>query len=693
MKEFTLGTMYWLNPRFSAEEMRRDCRNMKENGYTLARIIVWWELVEKKEGVYDFSFVERFFAAAEENGLHVMCTVGFYPPYWLTCRLDSQGKNDPGRYPSLERPEVREPLARLIRELVTRFRSSPALESWNIWNEPTLNTTFSPPVLEKFAAWLKRKYPTDEALADGWLGEYPVLGLIAPDSRAELDAAWLEQALRLGSRGRSSVILYDFYAFAADLLCEEVQFLCGEIKKHDTCHPTHTNLHGVNGNPASPGRDFHKTAVLPDSISCSIHQSNDNPNLGTLRNRLNFYCCGIDRTWSWRKDDRAMVGELQVGSSNIHARQYTPTPATITFELWQAYASGMTGVIHWLWQAWRAGTFENGEFGLRAPADGGETPRSRAVKAFAELFRANEKELLSVAPRSTASIAILDSYANGIFQLLQWLDHQGVPDFGMEYFNAVLGCYRALNEANFAVDFISEEEVRQGKLSQYKLLYLPHVNVMEKPVADAVCEFVKQGGCAWADGRMGSHDEHMFVRKSIPCHQLNELFGVREAEYLTGEEKIEAVADGGIRVAGQKSRQIFEPLPGATVHAAYPDGSAAAVDHSFGRGASRIWGLDLSLRLWEHCDSAAEQEIASFARKCGISPELELPPGIIGRKLTSPNGHGVIILTSIADRVIEFELPVAGKSLYGYGKSSGKTTLLALPAEQMEVVIHTGLQL
>lgn len=74
----------------------------------------------------------------------------------------------------------------MIRELVTRFRSSPALESWNIWNEPTLNTTFSPPVLEKFAAWLKRKYPTDEALADGWLGEYPVLGLIAPDSRAEL---------------------------------------------------------------------------------------------------------------------------------------------------------------------------------------------------------------------------------------------------------------------------------------------------------------------------------------------------------------------------------------------------------------------------------------------------------------------------------------------------------------------------
>lgn len=63
MKEFTLGIMYWLNPRFTFEEMNRDCRNMKENGYTLARIIVWWELAEKKEGVYDFSFVERFFAA------------------------------------------------------------------------------------------------------------------------------------------------------------------------------------------------------------------------------------------------------------------------------------------------------------------------------------------------------------------------------------------------------------------------------------------------------------------------------------------------------------------------------------------------------------------------------------------------------------------------------------------------------
>ncbi len=352
----------------------------------------------------------------------------------------------------------------------------------------------------------------------------------------------------------------------------------------------------------------------------------------------------------------------------------------------------MTGVIHWLWQAWRAGTFENGEFGLRAPADGGETPRSRAVKAFAELFRANDKELLAVAPRSTASIAILDSYANGIFQLLQWLDHQGVPDFGMECFNAVLGCYRALNEANFAVDFISEEEVRQGKLAQYKLLYLPHVNVMEKPVADAVCEFVKQGGNVWADGRMGSHDEHMFVRKSIPCHQLNDLFGVREAEFLTGNGEFEAVTNTGIRVCGQKRRQIFEPHPGATVHATYPDGSAAAVDHSFGRGASRIWGLDLALRLQEHCDSAAEREIASFARECGVSPELELPPGIVGRKLTSPDGDGVILLASVADREIKFELPVAGKCLYGYGKPSGGKTLFALPAEQMEVVIHSGKQ-
>ena len=85
MREFTVGTMYWLNPNYGRKEFACDCRRLVENGYTLVRLIVWWELVEEKKGRYDFSFVDDFMAEAEKTPLNVMVTVGFYPPFWLTC--------------------------------------------------------------------------------------------------------------------------------------------------------------------------------------------------------------------------------------------------------------------------------------------------------------------------------------------------------------------------------------------------------------------------------------------------------------------------------------------------------------------------------------------------------------------------------------------------------------------------------
>ena len=106
MNDFTLGTMYWLDPLCTASDMEEDCRKIRENGYDLVRIIAWWEIVEQVEGQYELAYIDRFFRAAEKYKLRVMFTIGFYPPYWLTCKLDELGKNDPGRYPSLQRPEV-----------------------------------------------------------------------------------------------------------------------------------------------------------------------------------------------------------------------------------------------------------------------------------------------------------------------------------------------------------------------------------------------------------------------------------------------------------------------------------------------------------------------------------------------------------------------------------------------------------
>jgi len=689
MKEFTLGIMYWMNPRLSAGEVRRDCRNIAENGYRMIRIIVWWELVEEREGKYDFSLVDRVFAAAAECGLKIMCTIGFYPPFWLTARLDALGKNDPGRYPSLEHSEVREPLAALIRELVTRYAASPALESWNVWNEPTPNLTKNRPVLEQFAAWLNERYPSRAELLENWRGEYPVFCLLAPGESEPLDADWLERAFRLGSRGRSSAMAYDYAVFSSTLFRRELGWLCDEVKLYDRKHPTHTNFHSIHDNPASIGREDGRAAGIPDSISCSMHQSNDNPRAADPGCRRNFYRCGVDRTWSWLKGGRAMVGELQVGTSDVHFRQqYTPTPETVAFELWQSYAAGLEGVIHWLWQAWRAGTFENGEFGLRAPADGGETPRSRAVAEFARLFREN-REMLLAAEREPARIAILDSFSDGIYRLLQQEARPGAPGIVSRGREAQLGCFRALSEANFQVDFVSDDEVAAGLPERYRVLFLPQVNLVGKAVAKGIAAFVRRGGAVWADGRFGWQDEHMYLRGAIPGHGLDELFGVREADYIAVPGTVSANTSDGREVSGERMRQTFGPAPDARIHARYSDGGAAAVDHTAGKGRTRIWGMELTHRLHGDFHPAVAGEITGFALACGVEPMLRLPEGVTGRRLTG-EGVEVLVLHNGTEAAVPLRLETGGvpvKSLCGPSVRDGAAVRLELAPDRTEVLI------
>lgn len=660
--------MYWLNPKFTDEDFDQECANLVDNGYTLIRIMPWWEHIEEKRGQYNFKIVDSFMAAAAKHGLDVMYTLGIYPPVWLTEELHSLGKNDPGRYPSFQRQETLKPLAKFIEATVTRYRNAPALASWNVWNEPTLNNTKNEVTLALFAQWLKEKYPTLDALRDSWQCEHPCFSQPIPETYDQLDADWLAKAFKLFTRGRTAAIECDYQRFLPQLLCKEISWLCDQVKKYDTTHPTHTNFHSINSTPVHPSRDLYSASRCVDTFSCSMHQSNDNRGHFDMRDRKAFYNCGAERTHSWNKGGDAMVGELQVGTADIHQNQYTPTPDTIFYELWQSYATGLNGVIHWEWRGWRGGTFELGEFGLRAPADGGETPRSRKVKEFAKIFNDNRDVLLD-AQRQKAKIAIYDSYNNAIYRFVQAVDHPDVPNLRMDHQDAAYACHRVLNEANFNVDFIYDQELEQGDLSQYKLIYLPETSLLNKRSAENLAAFVENGGAVWADGRFAWLDELMFLRQRIPGHNLQEVFAVREEEYTAQPGCATAVTTDGLNIQGRKLQQEYQLLRDATVHARYANGAVAAVDAQFGKGRTRIWGIEVCRRLRSEYMPDNEQEIVNFALEIGLTPEVQLPKGVIGRLLKGDNTD-VLFLYNYTDSAKIVQLPE-------------RTTCICQPAENL----------
>ncbi len=654
MKEFELGTMYWINPLLTQGEMDEDFLKMRENGMQLVRCIVWWELIEEKEGQYEFSHIDRFFSAAEKTGLQVMATIGFYPPFWLTAKLDAANKNDPGRYPCLEHPEVKEPLAILIEKLVLRYRNSPALKYWNLWNEPTVNASKNRPMLENFAEYLKEVHPTLEELRKKWRGEYPVFSFLCPDSLESLNADWLEQAFRLGNRGRCSSMLFDWYRFLSVSLERQLDWLNQEVKRHDNRHQTHSNLSSVMSNPHHGGRNPFRLAYIPDSISFSIHSSNDYEAGVEVCDRFSYFSCTAELAYSWTHGAvPCMAGEVQAGTTYAHSRQYTPSPLTMRKEFWQSVATGLNGLIYWQWQAWRGGTFELGDFGLRNASDGAPTERSQEVAAFSTLYKKHQN-IFSGLSRQKADIAILVSSDNFIYKMLFQADHPDLPRHANEANDAIFGCFRALEAANLACEFVSEEQLEDGLLKNYKVLYLPGVELMSEKTAGHIKHFITQGGSIYADGRTAYLDEYMYLRKEVPGHKLCSLFGAGEADFIAMPERVQLYSENKICASGMKMKQILNLRDKAKASAFFADGSVAAVDKNHGKGRSRLVGAQLCRALRDYNDDETMKYIASFALDCGVTAPVTTAFRVSSRYMSGTT-HDVLIVFNNTRHKVELK--------------------------------------
>jgi len=688
VRPFTLGTMYWTNPNYDFDEMKADLQRVRENNISLIRCFIWWEKVERVEGEYDFSPDDRLFAAAKECGLDIMATIGFYPPMWLVKKLEPQNMIDPGRYPQLDRPEIKTPLGKYVRELVGRYKDSSALKLWNIWNEPSVNNFPSLPVLEKFAKWLKARYQTHAELINAWKGEHNVFDLYCPNSMAELTAGWLLEAFRLGTRGRTTTMRFDYQKFTMWNLSDQLQWLASEVKAIDPLHPTHTNPCSISINQIGSGHDYHAIAKTVDTVSSSIHHSHDYIPGENVYDALGSYIFSTDQTYCWTMGKKpTWVGELQAGTTICHARKYTPDAATITSQLWHALGSGLDGVVFWEWQSWRAGLFEVGEFSLRNASDGAPTERSEAAAEFGRLYAENADVFLSL-ERPARKVAIMYPYDTFVMKGLQE-DEKPLRWHSSDAHFALFGCHRALTQANIDVDFISENCVEEGLLGQYAVLYLPGVEVMRAGVAERIREFVANGGAVYADGRLAFLDDHMFLRHQVPGHGLSLVFGAKEADFVALPE-FSVEIENRTKLTGHLFAQYLQPLTGE-VEAKFSNGRPAVIDNRFGKGKTRLVGTGLCRRLRDFNDIDAMQYIADFALEAGVVPALSINQGFVGKRLCGVKYDVLIVTNTNANKVkaeILEECQVV-QCLQGGGAYEGKIITRDFDAKETAVFILT----
>ena len=101
---------------------------LDELGVKRVRIPVYWSLVEKKEGEYDFSEIDFYVHEARERGAQVTLAIGRRVPRWPECHIPAWAQ---GRSWDEQKDELRQ----LIRAAVERYRGEPNIAMWQVENE------------------------------------------------------------------------------------------------------------------------------------------------------------------------------------------------------------------------------------------------------------------------------------------------------------------------------------------------------------------------------------------------------------------------------------------------------------------------------------------------------------------------------------------------------------------------------
>jgi beta-galactosidase len=293
--------------------------------------------------------------------------------------------------------------------------------------------------------------------------------------------------------------------------------------------------------------------------------------------------------------------------------------------MWQAIAHGAREIAVYAWYPMSSG-FESNGYGL-IDLDGTLTDRARAAGRAAQAIESNAAGLNQAQP-APAQVAIL-------YDRLSYLVGGGqssLSNLGNAERDSLEGIYRAFFEKQIPADFVHPAALDAPHLAQYKILFLPYPVMLSRSAAEAVKQYINQGGTAVAEARLAWNDERGFASLVIPGFGLDQVFGARESLIRPQDETQLLVQDAaglpgfkpGDSVAAAAFEEDLEPLAGGSVLAHFADGKAAMVEKSYGQGHAILIGSFAGLAYQRKRDPSTARLFASLAEGAGVEPQVRV---------------------------------------------------------------------
>jgi len=293
--------------------------------------------------------------------------------------------------------------------------------------------------------------------------------------------------------------------------------------------------------------------------------------------------------------------------------------------MWQAVSHGAREIANYAWYPMSSG-FESNGYGL-INLDGTLTARAKAAGRVAALI-GRHAQLINSAEPAPAEVAVL-------YDRLSYMVGGSQPSpstLGNAERDSLLGVYRAFFENQIPVDFVHPAALDRDHLRQYKILFLPYPVMLPEGVANAVKEYVKQGGTVVAEARLAWNDARGYASPVVPGFGLDALFAARETLIRPETEPKMLISAGanlpglasGQTVPGAAFEEHLEVLEGGRALATFSSGDAAIVQRSYGQGKALLVGSFIGLAYQRAHNAATRSLMLSLAESAGVKPEVEV---------------------------------------------------------------------
>jgi beta-galactosidase len=496
---FLFGVAYYPE-HWSESYWERDARLMRDARVNVVRIGEFaWYLMEPREGVYDFTLFDRAIAVMAKHGIKtILGTPTAAPPKWATSKyretlavlpngraVDDQSR----RHACYNSPVYRRLSRRIVEEMAAHFKDNPNVIGWQTDNEFNchISECYSDSCRSAFRQWLKGRYGELSSLNQRWGNGFWSQWY---DHWEQIDLPFPTPAYH------NPALMLDYKRFISDSV---ISYQRDQVEVLRRLRPQDFITH----NGYFKNIDYYEFSRDLDIFSFDNYPCfNESPQ----------YPVGTRLTFSRGFNGRFFVMEQQTGPGGQAYLLRTPRPGEMSLWAFQAIAHGADGMVHFRWRTARKGAEEYWSGVLEHD----NVPRARYRE-----FQREGMQLAKIGPEIAGSRVVSEIAVVKDFDAEWVFDYQFLTpevNLGREFEDL----FRAASEAKHNIDFISS----QADFSRYKVIFGPHLVLMDEELAHRIRGFVEGGGTFILSAHSAVKNRDNGMTDQVKPILLGDLFGV-----------------------------------------------------------------------------------------------------------------------------------------------------------------------